>query len=82
MPDDDMPDYLDEDGVCEWDECGAHGDGTDVQQWQRCMLAGTEHCDFECRFAAGVRALLARQRDDARERRRDHTPDLFTPNKD
>lgn len=48
-PDDereDEDDAYDFDDECEWgdfDECGLMDDG-------QCMLAGTEHCDFECMY--------------------------------
>lgn len=65
----------------ETEECGAYGAGPAVQQWQRCQLAGTEHCDWECRFARRVRATLAEEKQALREKRRSKkATDMFTPN--
>ena len=40
------------------DECGQMHDGG-------CMLAGTEHCDFECPFSRQMYANMNRKRDGA-----------------
>ena len=39
-------------------ECGAGAGPNDFVAWQRCSLAGTEHCDFACPFSRAVRAKL------------------------
>lgn len=56
-------DYEDED---DWDyECGANGEN-DIVAWQRCTMAGTEYCDFECPHARAVRAKLRHKRTNRR----------------
>ncbi|WP_137720002.1 hypothetical protein [Methylobacillus flagellatus] len=58
-PRNDMDDDYDDSGEDDcFDECGAYGDGTAVEQWERCQLAGSEHCDWDCKFASMVRAKL------------------------
>lgn len=70
-------DLLDEDAD---EECGAYGDGPAVRQWQRCQLAGTEHCDWECSFSRHVLLTLAEQKQVRRAiRRSKKAADMFTP---
>lgn len=62
--DDDLYDDLGEDD--EDYNCGAYGPAkTDVKAWQMCSMAGTEYCDFECRFARSVRDGLRDERSNA-----------------
>lgn len=50
--DDDECDYEDEDDEF---ECGAWFNGK--FDYYHCQLAGTEDCDWECPYSAGVRGL-------------------------
>lgn len=63
--DEDEDDYDDLEDEGEVSECGAYGAEDDIEAWQRCGMAGTEYCDFECDFAAHVRRLL-REREASR----------------
>ena len=59
-------------GYCEGEdesECGAGAGPNDIVAWQRCSLAGTEHCDFECHFARAVRRKLREMEDEKHERK-------------
>lgn len=58
-------------------DCHAGSASTIIGAWQRCGMAGTEYCDWECSFARRARAEIAEQREKRKAKRRSHTPDLL-----
>ena len=81
MSTDDAIDWDDVDSEFDVDEdidCHAGNADSIVKAWQKCGMAGTEYCDFECKFARAARAAIAQKREQSKARRRSHTSDIFT----
>lgn len=75
-----MSDFDDD---AEWDDdddadCHAGAGRNLVEAWQRCGMAGTEYCDWECKFARQARAQMWEQQEKRKAKRRSHTADMLT----
>lgn len=77
-----MDEFDDYDDEQDWDDdedadCHAGPGRNLIEMWQRCGMAGTEYCDFECKFARDARALIHQRRERGKANRRSHTTEMF-----